>query len=148
MVEVSNDPGTTIEFIQGRYKAFDVFDTPGVYGIASFSDEEAVTQDIVLQADVVLNVVDAAHLERDLFLTQQLIDMGKKVSILLNFMDEVETLGLLIDTELLTKRLGVPVFVTTATRRTGFDRIEAAIEGACRASTTSCARPRIELTIS
>lgn len=131
-VDVSNYPGTTIEFIKGRYKEFDVFDTPGVYGIASFSDEESVTQEIVLGADFVLNVVDAAHLERDLFLTLQLIDMGKKVSILLNFMDEVEALGLKIDTALLSRHLGVPVFETTATTRKGFDRIEAAIEQARR----------------
>ncbi len=129
-VDVSNYPGTTIEFTKGRYKEFDIFDTPGVYGISSFNDEESVTREIVLQADVILNVVDAAHLERDLFLTQQLIDMGKKVSIFLNFMDEVEKLGLQIDTKLLSTHLGVPVFKTTATTRAGFDRIDAAIEHA------------------
>jgi ferrous iron transport protein B len=129
-VDVSNYPGTTIEFTKGRYQEFDVYDTPGVYGIAAFSDEERATEEIVLQADIVLNVVDAVHLERDLFLTLQLIDMGKKVSILLNFMDEVEALGLQIDTVLLAKNLGVPVFQTTATRRTGFDQITSAIEQA------------------
>jgi ferrous iron transport protein B len=131
-VEVSNYPGTTIEFTHGRYKEFDVYDTPGVYGIASFSAEEDVTREIVLQADIVLNVVDAAHLERDLFLTQQLIDMGKKVSILLNFMDEVEAHGLEIDAGQLSEHLDVPVFQTTATRRIGFDRIDAAIGQARR----------------
>jgi ferrous iron transport protein B len=131
-VDVSNYPGTTIEYTKGRCREFDIFDTPGVYGIASFSDEEGVTREIVLQADIVLNVVDAAHLERDLFLTEQLIDMGKKVSILLNFMDEVAALGIRIDTALLAKTLGVPVFETTATTRAGFDRIEAAIEQARR----------------
>ena len=131
-VDVSNYPGTTIEFTQGRYKEFDVFDTPGVYGIGSFSDEENVTREIVLQADAVLNVVDAVHIERDLFLTMQLIDMGKKVSVLLNFMDEVEALGLQVDAELLSQTLGVPVFRTTATKRRGFDRLDEAIEQARR----------------
>jgi ferrous iron transport protein B len=131
-VDVSNYPGTTIELAKGRYKEFDVLDTPGVYGVASFSEEERVTQEIVLQADIVLNVVDAVHLERDLFLTLQLIDMGKEISILLNFMDEVETLGLQIDAALLSRTLGVPVFETTATTRSGFDKIEAAIEQARR----------------
>lgn len=129
-VDVSNYPGTSIEFTKGRYKDCDVFDTPGVYGISSFTDEEIVTREIVLQADVILNVVDSAHLERDLFLTRQLIDMGKKVSVFLNFMDEVEKLGLEIDTELLSNRLGVPVFKTTATSRAGFNQIDAAIEQA------------------
>jgi ferrous iron transport protein B len=131
-VDVSNYPGTTIEFTQGRFGAFDVFDTPGVYGIGSFSEEENVTREIVLQAEAVLNVVDAVHLERDLFLTVQLIDMGKKVSVLLNFMDEVEALGLAVDAKRLSEILGVPVYPTTATKRRGFERLDAAIEQARR----------------
>ena len=131
-VDVSNYPGTTIEYTKGHFREFDIFDTPGVYGISSFSDEERVTREMVLQADVILNIVDAAHLERDLFLTQQLIDMGKKVSVFLNFMDEVERLGIEIDTGLLTKYLGVPVFKSSATTRAGFDQIESAIREARR----------------
>jgi ferrous iron transport protein B len=138
-VDVSNYPGTTIEFTQGRYKEFDVFDTPGVYGIGSFSEEENVTREIVLQAEAVLNVVDAVHLERDLFLTMQLIEMGKKVSVLLNFMDEVEALGLTVDAERLSRILGVSVFRTTATKRRGFDRLDDAIEAARR----GCQDPRL-----
>src|SRR5512136_1698994 len=61
-VDVSNYPGTTIEFTKGRFGEFDIFDTPGVYGISSFSDEERVTREVVLQADVILNIVDAAHM--------------------------------------------------------------------------------------
>lgn len=131
-VDVSNYPGTTIEFTKGRFGEFDIFDTPGVYGISSFSDEERVTREIVLQADIILNIVDAAHLERDLFLTQQLLDMGKKVSVFLNCMDEVEKLGLEIDTELLSKYLGVPVFKSSAPTRAGFEQIETAIREARR----------------
>jgi ferrous iron transport protein B len=131
-VDVSNYPGTTIEFTKGRFSDFDIFDTPGVYGISSFSDEERVTREIVLQADIILNIVDAAHLERDLFLTQQLVDMGKRVSVFLNCMDEVEKAGLEIDTELLSMYLGVPVFKSSAPTRTGFDQIETAIQEARR----------------
>lgn len=131
-VDVSNYPGTTVEFTKGRFGEFDIFDTPGVYGISSFSDEERVTREVVLQADVVVNIVDAVHLERDLFLTQQLIDMGKKVSVFLNCMDEVEKLGLEIDTELLSKYLGVPVFKSSATTGAGFEQIETAIGEARR----------------
>jgi ferrous iron transport protein B len=147
-VDVSNYPGTTIEFTKGRYQEFEVYDTPGVYGIAAFSDEERATEEIVLQADTVLNVVDAAHLERDLFLTLQLIDMGKKVSILLNFMDEVEALGLQIDTALLAKNLGVPVFPTTATRRTGFDQLASAIEQAQRGKQDASLHRRLHALLS
>jgi len=131
-VDVSNYPGTTIEMTRGQFGEFDIIDTPGVYGISSFSDEERVTREIVLQADVVLNIVDAAHLERDLFLTQQLIDMGKTVSVFLNCIDEAEKLGLEIDAELLSKHLGVPVFKSIAIKQVGFDQINRAIEQARR----------------
>ena len=131
-VDVSNYPGTTIEMTRGQFGEFDIIDTPGVYGISSFSDEERVTREIVLQADVVLNIVDAAHLERDLFLTQQLIDMGKTVSVFLNCIDEAEKRGLEIDVELLSKHLGVPVFKSVAIKQVGFDQINTAIKQACR----------------
>lgn len=129
-VDVSNYPGTTVEFTKGSYKGYEVFDTPGVYGISSFTAEEAVTRDVVLESDIILNVVDAVHLERDLFLTQQLIDMGKKVVVVLNLMDEVHHVGLEIDTKLLASTLGVPVIETTATTKEGFDLIEGALQKA------------------
>jgi ferrous iron transport protein B len=129
-VDVSNYPGTTVEIARGQFDQTDIYDTPGVYGISSFSEEENVTREIVLQADVILNVVDAVHMERDLFLTQQLIDMGKKVSVLLNFMDEVRKQQIEIDTRLLSAYLGVPVFCTAAVTREGFDQLPAAIEQA------------------
>jgi len=147
-VDVSNYPGTTVELARGRYKETDIFDTPGVYGISSFSDEEAVTREIMLQADVILNVVDAVHLERDLFLTQQLIDMGKQVSVFLNFMDEVKKLGLEIDTQLLAAHLGVPVFETTATTRAGFDRIDTSIDGARQGRQDPALHHRLHSTLS
>ena len=65
-----------------------VLDTPGIYGVSSFNDEETVARDIILAADVVVNVVDAVHLERDLFLTLQLIDMGMPMVVALNMIDE------------------------------------------------------------
>ncbi|CUS82194.1 small GTP-binding protein domain-containing protein, partial [Candidatus Kryptonium thompsonii] len=78
-VEVSNYPGTTVEILKGRYKNFIVYDTPGIYGLSSFNDEERIAKNIIMDADVILNVVDAVNLERDLFLTLQLIDSGKPV---------------------------------------------------------------------
>lgn len=129
-VDVSNYPGTTIEISKGTYNGSEVYDTPGVYGISSFSDEESVTRDCVLAADVILNVVDSVHLERDLFLTQQLIDMGKKVSVILNFTDELERQGVEVDAKLLTSYLGVPVFRTAAVTKQGFDKLDDAIRQA------------------
>ena len=93
-VDVSNFPGTTVEISQGKLGDDLLLDTPGVYGVSSFNDEERVTRDVVLEADIVVNVVDATHLERDLFLTLQLIDMGIPMLIALNFCDEAEALGI------------------------------------------------------
>lgn len=121
--EVSNFPGTTVEVLKGTYGDYDVYDTPGIYSVSSFNDEEKVARDIVLSADVVFNVVDATHLERDLFLTQQLIDMGKKVVVLLNFMDEVASFRMRIDLDLLSRFLGVPVLPMSAAERTGFEAL-------------------------
>ncbi len=130
-VDVSNFPGTTVEVAHGDHPLWGVYDTPGIYGVSSFNDEERVARDIILEADVVVNVVDAAHLERDLFLTLQLIDMGKKMVVCLNMMDEANDRGLSIDVDELSNRLGVPVLPTTAIHRVGFDRLESHVAQAC-----------------
>ena len=129
-VDVSNFPGTTVEVERGTYKGFDLYDTPGIYGVSSFNDEERVARDIVLTADVVLNVVDGTHLERDLFLTQHLIDMGKKMTVLVNFMDEVEKHKIDIDFGRLSRFLGVEVYPVTAVRGIDPGMIDVAIDSA------------------
>ncbi len=131
-VDVSNFPGTTVEVSHGAHPSYGVYDTPGIYGVSSFNDEERVARDIILEGDIVLNVVDAVHLERDLFLTLQLIDMGKRVAVCLNMMDEARDRGVEIDVEELSNRLGVPVLPTTAIRREGFERLESHIRQASR----------------
>ena len=80
-VDVSNFPGTTVDLSYGRYKDYVVLDTPGIYGVSSFNEEETVARDVILFGDIILNVVDAVHLDRDLFLTKHLIDMGKPIEI-------------------------------------------------------------------
>ncbi len=129
-VDVSNFPGTTIDISSGKLGEDYVLDTPGVYGVSSFNDEERVARDIILYADVVLNVVDAVHLERDLFLTQQIIDMGKPVVVALNMMDDVSRNGLKIDIDLLSKELGVEVIPTTAIKGEGLSKVKDAIKRA------------------
>lgn len=126
-VDVSNFPGTTIDISTGKLGEDVVMDTPGVYGVSSFNDEESVARDIILYADVVLNVVDAVHLERDLFLTQQIIDMGKPVVVALNMMDDVKRNGLEIDIDLLSQELGVEVIPTTAIKGEGLSQVKKAI---------------------
>jgi len=104
-VDVSNFPGTTVELTRGRIGEHDVVDTPGVYGVSSFNDEETVARDIILNGDIVINVVDAVHLERDLFLTLQLVDMGKRMIVALNMADEARKRGVGIDRDLLEEEL-------------------------------------------
>jgi len=129
-VDVSNFPGTTVSVSSGRMGDDVVLDTPGIYGVASFNDEETVARDIVMEADVIVNVVDAVHLDRDLFLTQQIIDMGIPVVVALNMLDEAEAQGVLVDAEALSRALGVPVVPTVAPRRQGFDDVRSAVDRA------------------
>ena len=141
-VDVSNFPGTTVELTRGRLGEHDVVDTPGVYGVSSFNDEETVARDIILSGDIVVNVVDAVHLERDLFLTLQLVDMGKRMVVALNMADEARRRGLAIDRDLLEDLLGVPVIETVAVEGAGFDELRAAIPArAPRARRPSSSRP-------
>ena len=126
-VDVSNFPGTTVELTRGRLGKHDVVDTPGVYGVSSFNDEETVARDVILGADIVVNVVDAVHLERDLFLTLQLVDMGKRMVVALNMADEARRRGVGIDRDLLEDLLGVPVVETVAVQGKGFDELKAAL---------------------
>jgi len=129
-VDVSNFPGTTIALSKCNYKNCEVVDTPGIYGVSSFNEEETVARDMILGADRIINVVNSLHMERDLFLTLQLIDMGKKVSVLLNFSDEVKKRNIKIDSEKLSDILGVEVYETSAVKEIGFDKLDAAIDNA------------------
>ncbi len=126
-VDVSNFPGTTVDISHGKYKDDFVMDTPGVYGVSSFNDEEKVARDVILNGDIILNVVDAVHLERDLFLTQQIIDMGKPVIVALNMMDDVKRNGMNIDIKQLSKELGVKVIATTAIKGEGIEDVKNAL---------------------
>ncbi|WP_374712253.1 ferrous iron transport protein B [Symbiobacterium terraclitae] len=126
-VEVSNYPGTTVDIASGRMGDVGIFDTPGVYGVSAFNEEERVARDMILQADAIINVVDAAHLDRDLFLTLQIIDMGFPVVVALNLMDEARANGMEIDVTRLSAELGVEVIPTVAVRGEGIAELKAAV---------------------
>ncbi|SDF02942.1 ferrous iron transport protein B [Sporolituus thermophilus] len=123
-VDVSNFPGTTVDISYGRFGKDVVLDTPGVYGISSFNDEEKVARDVILAADLILNVVDAVHLERDLFLTLQVIDTGIPVIVAVNMMDEAAKQGIHVDIDLLEHLLGVPVIPTVAVKGKGLEEVK------------------------
>ena len=126
-VDVSNFPGTTVEITRGKVGENVLFDTPGVYGVSSFNDEERVARDVILSADTVVNVVDATHLERDLFLTLQIIDMGIPMVVALNFCDEAEEAGIEVDVEALAEELGVPVVPAAAVKGRGLHEVYEAV---------------------
>ncbi|MFA5528129.1 MAG: ferrous iron transport protein B, partial [Peptostreptococcales bacterium] len=126
-VDVSNFPGTTVDLSIGAFDRYTVIDTPGIYGVSSYNDEERAARDSILYADLVLNVVDAVHIERDLFLTQQIIDMGHKVIVALNMMDEIEKKGIQINMKKLSQLLGVPVIPVSAIKNIGMNRVKAEI---------------------
>lgn len=123
-VDVSNFPGTTVDISHGRFGNDIVIDTPGVYGISSFNDEERVARDVILAADLIVNVVDAVHMERDLFLTLQVIDTGIPVIVALNMMDDARSQGVQIDVDLLEHLLGVPVIPTVAVKGKGVEEMK------------------------
>ena len=121
--DVANYPGTTLDFTCKRFGQDIITDTPGIYGISSFNEEERIARDIILQADIVINVVNAVHLARDLFLTQQIIDAGVPVIVILNMIDEALVQGLEINVPLLEKLLGVPIITTIAVKNEGIEEL-------------------------
>ena len=143
-VSVSNYPGTTLDISSGKMGDAAVYDTPGVYGVGSINDEERVARDFIMSADIIINVVDASHLERDLFLTQQLIDLDKKVIVALNMMDEVEKNNISIDLIALEKELGVPVVPTTAAKNRGLDTLKRSIDEAAAGNSIFADNPELQ----
>ncbi len=145
-VNVSNFPGTTVDVPKGRMgEKYLLKDTPGVYGLSAMSEEETVAAKTILSADVVVNVVSAISLERDLFLTQQILDYGKPMIVAVNQMDEAKARHLEIDLVALEKFLGVPVLPTVAVHRQGLDEVKAAIPQARVGHTTPDIPPLDEL---
>lgn len=128
--DVSNYPGTTVDTKCGRWGSYIISDTPGIYGLSGFTEEERIARDIILRSDLVISVVDAVHLERDLFLTQQLIDAKIPVIVALNMMDEAKRQGVYIKRELLEKKLGVPVIPTVAVSGDGLTELQKAVRQA------------------
>lgn len=122
--DVSNFPGTTVDIICSRQGDYVFSDTPGVYGLSGFSPEEKLARDIILQADIVINVVDAVHLERDLFLTQQLLDAGIPTIVALNMLDEAKNQGIYIKEDVLAEELSVPVVATVAVQGDGLHTLK------------------------
>lgn len=125
---VGNWPGVTVERKSGlvkKHKDIEIQDLPGIYSMSPYSPEEKVARDYLLskKADSILNVVDATNLERNLYLTTQLIETGIPVTLALNMSDVLEAQGKTINIDKLSYHLGVPVVATSALKQTGVDKV-------------------------
>lgn len=127
-VEVSNYPGTTVDVSRAFTEFGEIIDSPGAYSLGNYSDDEIVTQNIVQTADIIVNVVSALCIERDLFLTQQLIDMNFPVILVVNQMDEAAKRGVDIDCEKLESLMGIRVIPAVAIHKKGIAEIINAIK--------------------
>ncbi len=126
-VACSNYPGTTVEYCAGRRRVGDekveVIDVPGAYSLEPTSKAEEVAVEMIEGGDVIVDVVDATNLERNLFLTLQLLERGKPVVVALNIWDETRHKGIDIDVDELEEMLGVPVVPTAGRSGYGLDRL-------------------------
>ena len=126
-LKVANWPGVTVEKKEGKttYKGqeFKLIDLPGIYSLTSYTMEEKVSRECIVsdEVDVIVDVVDASSLERNLYLTLQLIELGKPVVLALNMMDVVEERGMEIDLHRLPEMLGIPAIPVSARKRSGLE---------------------------
>lgn len=125
---VGNFPGVTVEQKSGQIKSHPevtVVDLPGIYSMRPYSSEEVVTRDFLLSGnpDGIINIIDATNIERNLYLTLQLIELGKPMVLALNMMDEVRGNGGTIAIDKLGEELGIPVVPISAVKREGISEL-------------------------
>ena len=131
---VGNWPGKTVERAEGHFKHgsydYDVIDLPGNYALSAHSMEEIVSRDFIVddESDVIVNVVDAANLERNLYLTVQMMELGANLVIALNMNDFAKKKEHMIDIDLMSELLGVPVIEINAKTKDGFEELLTTVE--------------------
>ena len=134
---VGNWPGVTVDKKEGLYKKcaepINVIDLPGIYSLSPYTPEEVISRNFIIneKPDCVINVVDVTNLERNLYLTTQLMEMDVPVVVALNMMDVFEKEGNKIDVNLLSKRMGIPVIGISAQKEDNLDKL---MEAAYQAS--------------
>jgi ferrous iron transport protein B len=128
-VEISNYPGTTVDLCSGTIchdrQVIDVVDLPGIYSLDGTGSEEELVRETVISGeyDVYAVVLDATHLERNLYLLLQLLEFGASVVVILNIIDEAERAGVKIDTDRFSQFIGAPVITTAASLGRNIDQI-------------------------
>lgn len=132
-LHVGNWPGVTVEKKEALFdvdgRSIRLVDLPGCYSLSPYSQEEIITRDYLVtqKPDLIINVVDATNLERNLYLTMQLLELGIPMIMALNIFDEAETKGYKINIRQMEETLGIAVIPTSATRKTGLDQLLKAV---------------------
>ncbi|WP_324825500.1 ferrous iron transport protein B [Sinanaerobacter sp. ZZT-01] len=125
---VGNFPGVTVEKKEGsirKHKGATVIDLPGIYSLSPYTSEEVVTRDYLLKEkpDCIINIIDATSIERNLYLTLQLMELDLPMVLALNMMDEVRASGTSIDISKLQEKLGIPVVPISASKNEGTEEL-------------------------
>ena len=126
---VGNWPGVTVDKKEGVYKKcpepISIVDLPGIYSLSPYTSEEVISRNFILdeKPDCVINIVDVTNLERNLYLTTQLLEIDVPVVVALNMMDELERMGDVLDANKLEEKIGVPVVAISALKETGLDEL-------------------------
>lgn len=127
---VGNWPGVTVERKAGKIiyndkEIGELIDLPGIYSLSSYTLEEKVSRDCILDTDpdLIINIIDGTNIERNLYLTLQILEIGKPTLLLINMMDEVEKRGDKIDCNKLSSLLGVPVIPISAKQKVNIDKV-------------------------
>ena len=128
---VGNWPGVTVEKKEGYYKDIKITDLPGIYALDTYSNEEIISKDFLEKdkPDLILNIIDASNLERNLYLTSQILDYNIPIIIALNMMDVAEKRDILIDPKKLEENLGIKVFEIVASKGKGVNKLKEALTG-------------------
>lgn len=125
--KVGNWAGVTVDKKIGRIKKTDIeiIDLPGVYSLSPYTSEEEVTREFIVEEnpDLIINIIDSTSIERSLYLTTQLMELGKDLIIVLNMEDILKKRGYKIDVEKLSKMLGVTVVSISALKKTGINKL-------------------------
>ena len=127
---VGNWAGVTVDKKEGSFNDFNIIDLPGIYAMDTYSNEEKVSKDFLEngQVDLILNIIDASNIDRNLYLTMQLKRFKKPIILAVNMIDVAEKKGINIDYDKLSKLLDVTVIPIQASKEEGIDDIKAALE--------------------
>lgn len=147
---VGNWPGVTVERRSGTFEhggaTMEVVDLPGTYSLSARSDDERVASQFLAspEVDLVLNVLDASNLERNLYLSTQLLELGKPVAFVLNMVDDAENRGVRIDVPALELLLGGPVIPTVGNRELGITELKVLLASMARGESNRCRRVTVD----